>query len=120
MVAGEVDPWFGDQCCQARNEVHRFEGHLRGPIPVRCLQGVNHLACGTLYRMSEARRRTLLADKVVFMGISFSVNITMVALEIAMHRNVPIEIVDPRPVEVPYRHVMYHSMTAGAYIQREV
>ncbi len=70
-----------------------------------------------LYRITEARRRMLLAERMVFMGTSFSVNITMMALEIAVQRNVPVEIVDPNPVEIPYHQATYHAMTAMEYIE---
>ena len=46
VVAGEVDAWLGHQGSQAGNEIDRLEGHLCRPVPVRCLQGVNHLAHG--------------------------------------------------------------------------
>lgn len=71
-----------------------------------------------LYRISEAQRRMLLAPKMVFMGTSFSVNITQMALEIAEARNIPIEVVDPSPVEVPYGNTRYHAMTALQYTQQ--
>lgn len=71
-----------------------------------------------LYRISEARKRMLNADRIVFMGTSFSVNITMMALEIAMARETPIEIVDPQPVKVPYENTSYHAMTALSYIEK--
>ena len=47
VIAGEIDTGFGYQGSQTGNEIHRFEGHLCRSIPVRCLQGVNHLARGT-------------------------------------------------------------------------
>jgi NAD-dependent deacetylase len=72
-----------------------------------------------LYRISEARQRMLRADRMVFMGTSFSVNITMMALEIAMARCIPIEVVDPEPVSLPFALVTYHRMTAGDYIARQ-
>ena len=72
-----------------------------------------------LYRISAARQRMRLAQRMVFMGTSFSVNITMMALEIAMQRHIPVEIVDPQPVEIPYDNVTYHPMTALAYIDGE-
>lgn len=46
VLAGEVDTGFGYQGSQPGNEVHRFEGHLCRSIPVRDLQGVDHLARG--------------------------------------------------------------------------
>jgi NAD-dependent deacetylase len=65
-----------------------------------------------LYRIREAQRRMLSASRIVFMGTSFSVNITQMALDIARQRGTPIEIVDPDPVEVYYANVTYHEMTA--------
>ncbi|EED32019.1 silent information regulator protein Sir2 [gamma proteobacterium NOR5-3] len=70
-----------------------------------------------LYRISEAQRRMRNADRMVFMGTSFSVNITIMALETAMARGIPIEIVDPEPVAVPYDNTTYHAMTAMRYIK---
>ncbi|EAQ97622.1 SIR2 family NAD-dependent protein deacylase [Congregibacter litoralis] len=70
-----------------------------------------------LYRISEARSRMIGAERMVFMGTSFSVNITMMALEIAMANETPIEIVDPEPVTVPYENTTYHAMTALRYIE---
>jgi NAD-dependent deacetylase len=71
-----------------------------------------------LYRISEAQRRMLAADRMVFMGTSFSVNITMMALDIARVRNTPVEIVDPEPVEIPHADTTYHAMTALEYVTR--
>ncbi|MFT4767660.1 MAG: NAD-dependent deacetylase [Glaciecola sp.] len=70
-----------------------------------------------LYRISEAQKRMQSADRIVFMGTSFSVNITMMALEIAMERDIPIEVVDPEPVALPYDNCRYHAMTAMDYIE---
>jgi NAD-dependent deacetylase len=69
-----------------------------------------------LYRISEAQKRMLRADRIVFMGTSFSVNITMMALDIARGRDIPIEIVDPDPVDVGYWNATYHRLTAREYI----
>ena len=69
-----------------------------------------------LYRINEAQQRMQDADKLVFMGTSFSVNITQIALDIAMSRNIPIEIVDPQPVPISYQLVTYHKMKASEYI----
>jgi len=69
-----------------------------------------------LYRIQAAQQRMLDADKIIFMGTSFSVNITQMALEIAMNRAIPIEIVDPNPVKLSYDRVTYHSMKASEYI----
>ena len=70
-----------------------------------------------LYRISEAQSRMLTADKMVFMGTSFSVNITQMALEIARNYAIPIEIVDPEPTHVLHSNVSYKKMTALEYIQ---
>lgn len=70
-----------------------------------------------LYRITEARRRMMLAERMVFMGTSFSVNITLMALETAVQNGIPVEIVDPQPVDIPYHNVTYHAMTALAYIE---
>ena len=48
-----------------------------------------------LYRISEARERMHDADEMVFMGTSFSVNITRVALDTAMYEQIPVVVVDP-------------------------
>ena len=71
-----------------------------------------------LYRISEAQDRMWAAERMIFMGTSFSVNITNMALEVALQKRIPIEIVDPQPVEVPYEKVTYHRMKASEYIQR--
>jgi NAD-dependent deacetylase len=69
-----------------------------------------------LYRITEAQERMLCADKIVFIGTSFSVNITQMALEIATEKHIPIEIVDPKPVEINFENVTYHPMKASEYI----
>jgi NAD-dependent deacetylase len=69
-----------------------------------------------LYRISEAQERMRYATKIVFMGTSFSVNITQMALETAIHNDIPIEIVDPNPVKIHYQNTSYHQMKASDYI----
>ena len=49
---------------------------------------------------------------MVFMGTSFSVNITNIALEIAIKKNIPIEIVDPDPIEIQYHKIENYKMNA--------
>ena len=66
--------------------------------------------------MSEAERKMKSADSVVFMGTSFSVNITSIALRYALSNNTKIEIVDPDPIELNVNGVEYHKMTAKEYI----
>ena len=72
-----------------------------------------------LYRITEAQQRMIDADKMVFMGTSFSVNITQMALDIARNYAIPIEIVDPDPVHVMHTNVSYKKMTALEYIQQQ-
>lgn len=71
-----------------------------------------------LYHISEAQNRMLDAEKIIFMGTSFSVNITQMALETAMRYHIPIEVVDPAPVKLPYEHVVYHKMKASEFIHK--
>ncbi|ATG79512.1 Sir2 family NAD-dependent protein deacetylase [Pseudoalteromonas sp. B131b] len=70
-----------------------------------------------LYRISEAQKRMSNAGKIVFMGTSFSVNITQMAIEIARDYNIPIEVVDPEPAHILHPNVSYKKMTALEYIQ---
>jgi NAD-dependent deacetylase len=69
-----------------------------------------------LYRISEAQQRIEEAEKIVFMGTSFSVNITQMALQVATSKNIPIEIVDPEPVNIGYELATYFPMKASEYI----
>ena len=69
-----------------------------------------------LYRISEAEQEMQSADSVVFMGTSFSVNITSIALRYALRNNAKIEIVDPDPVDLNISGIEYHRMTANEYI----
>tara|TARA_X000001036_G_scaffold191464_1_gene180513 strand:+ start:35 stop:802 length:768 start_codon:yes stop_codon:yes gene_type:complete len=71
-----------------------------------------------LYRINEAQRRMLLADKMVFMGTSFSVNITAMALEVAISKGIEIEIVDPKPIKISYKNASYFEMSAVEYIEK--
>ena len=70
-----------------------------------------------LYRISEAQQRMEEASKIVFMGTSFSVNITQMALQVAAAKRTPIEIVDPKPVTLDYDLTTYYPMKASEYIQ---
>ncbi len=69
-----------------------------------------------IYDISKAQERMYLADRIIFIGTSFSVNITQMALEIAASNRIEIEIVDPKPVRIAYDKVVYHKMTALEYI----
>lgn len=71
-----------------------------------------------LYEISKAQQWMLEADKMVFMGTSFSVNVTNMALEIARYNNIPVDVVDPQPTHVLHSKVNYFAMTAKEYIQQ--
>ena len=68
-----------------------------------------------LYRISEAEDWMNKAQKIIFIGTSFSVNITSIALSIAISRGIKIDIVDPNPIKINYDKVIYHQMNAEEY-----
>ena len=68
-----------------------------------------------LYRITEAEDWMKNASKMVFIGTSFSVNITSIALRIAISRGLDIEIVDPEPIKLDYENTEYFKMTAVEY-----
>ena len=68
------------------------------------------------YRMSEAESWMKNANHIIFMGTSFSVNITNIALRYAMQNNAFIEIVDPEPIDLGIPKIKYHKSTAQDYI----
>ncbi|MEM1146052.1 MAG: Sir2 family NAD-dependent protein deacetylase [Pseudomonadota bacterium] len=70
-----------------------------------------------LYQIDEAQRRMLAADRMIFLGTSFSVNITHMALQTAVANQIPVEVVDPEPVNLGYERTRYHRMRALDYIQ---
>ena len=69
-----------------------------------------------LYRMSEAEDWMQDAQCIVFMGTSFSVNITSIALRTALTNEAAIEVVDPQPIDLGYERIEYHRMTAAEYV----
>ena len=71
-----------------------------------------------LYDISRAEKLMLAAEKMVFMGTSFSVNITNMALEIARRNDIPVEVVDPNPTHILHTQVKYFAMTAKKYINK--
>ena len=68
-----------------------------------------------LYRISEAEHWMNDAKKIIFIGTSFSVNITSIALRIAISRGIEVEIVDPNPIKINYDKVNYFQMNAEEY-----
>jgi NAD-dependent deacetylase len=71
-----------------------------------------------LYRISEALLRMKKADRIIFMGTSFSVNITNMALNVALIQNKPIEIVDPESINDLPTNTIIHKMKASTYINK--
>ena len=66
--------------------------------------------------MSEAEHWMHDAQRVVFMGTSFSVNITSIALRTALSNEAAIEVVDPQPIDLGYERIEYHRMKAAEYV----
>ena len=56
------------------------------------------------------------AQRVVFIGTSFSVNIANIALRTALANDADIEVVDPQPIDLGYERIKYHRMTAAKYV----
>ncbi len=70
-----------------------------------------------LYKVSKAEQMFNQAVNFIFMGTSFSVNITNMALQTALARGCTISIVDPKPIDLKIAGVNYITMTAQNYIQ---
>jgi NAD-dependent deacetylase len=77
-----------------------------------------------LYRMTEAEAWMNGASRMVFMGPSFSVNIKAFALRVAVQRGIPVEIVDPEPIDLAasfgipagMADISYRRMKAQAWV----
>ena len=69
-----------------------------------------------LYRMSDVNDWLHDAQRIEFMGTSFSVNITSIALRTALSNEANIEVVDPQPINLGYERIEYHKMTAAEYV----
>ena len=72
-----------------------------------------------LYKIGAAQKLMWEAEKMVFMGTSFSVNITEMALNVARHNRLPVEVVDPNPSHVLHDIVDYKVMTASEYVAKQ-
>ena len=70
-----------------------------------------------VYRISEAEEWMKVANKMIFIGTSFSVNITSIALRSAISQGIDIDIVDPEPVNLDYDNIEYFKMTAEKYCE---
>ena len=66
--------------------------------------------------MSEAEDWMQDAQRIVFMGTSFSVNITSIALRTALTNEAAIEVVDTQLIDLGYERIEYHRMTAAEYV----
>ena len=56
------------------------------------------------------------ASEFIFLGTSFSVGFTQIALDIAKQNEAKVIIVDPEPKNINYKNVEYFKITANAYI----
>ena len=72
-----------------------------------------------IYRMSEAEKWMLNAKEFIFIGTSFNVNITSIALNIAIKKNANITIVDKDPIDLGLENVVYKKITAENYIKED-
>tara|TARA_Y200000002_G_scaffold72996_1_gene57161 strand:+ start:1297 stop:2064 length:768 start_codon:yes stop_codon:yes gene_type:complete len=70
-----------------------------------------------LYKISKAEEMFKEATSFIFIGTSFSVNITNIALKTAVSRGCSITIVDPKPVNLKIPGVKYLEMTAETFIK---
>ncbi|RPH05829.1 MAG: sirtuin [Alphaproteobacteria bacterium TMED93] len=69
-----------------------------------------------IYRMHEAESWMQKAKKIIFLGTSFSVNITSIALNYGLTNESLIEVIDPKPIDLKLENVKYYKMTANEYI----
>ena len=70
-----------------------------------------------MYRMNEAQGWMKDAENIVFIGTSFSVGITAIALDIGIQNGANLDVVDPNPVDLNLPNINYHSVTAAEYIK---
>ena len=70
-----------------------------------------------IYRMHEAEKLMVSASEFVFIGTSFNVNITDIALKYALQNNAKITVIDKNPVNLGFENVIYKKMTAENYIE---
>ena len=69
-----------------------------------------------LYKISKAEQMFKEATNFIFMGTSFSVNITNMALQNAIKRRCSVTIIDPKPINLNIPGVKYLDITAQSYI----
>ena len=73
-----------------------------------------------IYGIKKAEKFMSLARKFVFLGTSFSVNITSMALTKALENNAEIEIVDPKPISMNLKNIKYFKMSALEFIKKQM
>ena len=71
-----------------------------------------------LYKISKAEQMFNNTTNFIFMGTSFSVNITNMALQSAIKNGCGITIIDPKPINLNIPGVKYLEMTAQNYIKQ--
>ena len=71
-----------------------------------------------IYKIDLAQQWMRNAKKIIFIGTSFSVNITSIARDYALSSKADIEIVDPNPINLDIKNIKYHRKTALEYIKR--
>ena len=70
-----------------------------------------------IYKINLAYKWLKEANKYVFLGTSFSVNFTSMALKQALLNDASIEIVDPKPIDLGLKNVIYHKISAQQYVK---
>ena len=58
----------------------------------------------------------LIIFRLVFTEMSFSVNITSIALRAAISNQVAIGVVDPQPIDLGYERTKYHKTINADYV----
>ena len=71
-----------------------------------------------IYRIREAEDWMKKAVEFIFIGTSFSVNITSIALNYAIQKNANIIVVDKDPVNLGIKNVSYKRISAKEYIKQ--
>ncbi len=68
------------------------------------------------YKISKAIKRMSKATDFIFLGTSFSVGFTQIALDIAKQNEAKVKIIDPEPKNLGIRNIEYYPITANEYI----
>ena len=71
-----------------------------------------------IYKINMAEHWMSKAKRIIFIGTSFNVNITSLALKYAVSNLAQIEIVDPAPIELGIKNIKYHKMLASEYVEK--